>query len=102
MLHVTAFRTSQKISTEPTNDSNNTINPNMSKPPKEVFLIHNGFKKRIPPQSTKPIGSRMFTTHIVLKALKCRFRNAWNTTIKNQRNLVFTVNLKPILQKNAT
>ena len=99
--HVTAFRTSQKVSIKPSNESNNTIDANMSKPPKEDFLIHNGFKKRIPSQSTKPIGSRMFTTHIVLKALKCRFRNSWNTAIKESKKFSFYRELKTNFTKEC-
>ena len=46
-------------------------------PTKENFLFHNGFKKRVPSQVITPRASKQFTTHIIMKALKLRFKESW-------------------------
>jgi hypothetical protein len=98
--HVTAFRRSQKITSQ-VNESKNDNNTFISKPPKEDFLIHNGFKKRIPPQSTKPINSKVFTSHVILKALKYRFRNDWSIAINESKKLSFYRELKTKFTKES-
>jgi hypothetical protein len=98
--HVTAFRTSQKITSQ-AHDSKNDTNPSTSKPPKEDFLIHNGFKKRIPPQSTKPVNSKVFTSHTILKALKYRFKNSWSIATKESKKLSFYRELKTNFTKES-
>ena len=45
--------------------------------PQKHFVIYKGVPKLIPPQSIKPIISRHFTPHIVMKSLKSHFREAW-------------------------
>ena len=85
--HVTTFR---KLN----NTHSKHSSENHSKLPKEDFLIHNGFKKRIPSQSVHPIGSKLFTPHIILKVLKARFRESWGTTINTSRKLQFYRELK--------
>ena len=43
----------------------NTLAKQNHDPHQENFLIHNGFVKRIPTQTIKPIISQSFTTHII-------------------------------------
>ena len=85
--HVAAFR---KRST----NNPKTNSDNHSHVPKEDFLIHNGFKKRIPAQKTRPLGSKTFTPHIITKTLKANFRESWGATINSSRKLKFYINLK--------
>ena len=93
--HVTAYRTLK-------NNHSKLIlqrNPSITKPPKEDFLIHNGFKKQIPPQSTQPNGSKIFTPHVIIKRLKCSFREYWGSCINTSRKLEFYSDLKSKFNK---
>ncbi|NRB81926.1 MAG: RNA-directed DNA polymerase, partial [Saccharospirillaceae bacterium] len=58
------------------------------------FLIHNGFVKRIPSQVLKPIRSQHFTTHLIMKTLKSRFRQIWTHTKDHSPKLEFYSRVK--------
>ena len=95
--HVTAYRTLK-------NNHSKLIperNPSITKLPKEDFLIHNGFKKQIPSQSTQPIGSKIFTPHIITKRLKCSFREYWESCINTSQKLEFYSDLKSKFNKEC-
>ena len=60
----------------------------------ENFLIHNGFVKRIPTQTMKPIKSRSFTPHIILKTLKSHYKESWQLTKTASPKLAFYNRIK--------
>ena len=95
--HVTAFQLQNQKHT------NLTIanQPSPAKPLKENFLIHNGFKKRIPLQTAKPIGSKRFTPHIVLKSLKTVFKESWSSYVKSSSKLEFYRDVKSHFEKES-
>ena len=63
-------------------------------PPKEDFLIHNGFKKRIPQQIITPMGSKLFTPYIILRSLKLNFKDSWSAYLNSSKKLEFYRQLK--------
>ncbi|MCP4459356.1 MAG: hypothetical protein GY816_15245, partial [Cytophagales bacterium] len=92
--HVTAFHQL----------NNNSVQHNLTKPDKpqkEEFLIHNGFKKRIPPQSILPICSKIFTTHIIMKLLKLHFKESWFSVVNTSPKLEFYKEIKPSFIKEG-
>ena len=52
-------------------------------------MIHNGFKKRIPQQNLRPRESNHFTPHIIMKALKRKFKELWHENISSSSKLEF-------------
>ena len=64
-------------------------NPGNHPPPKENFLIHNGFVKKPPIQTISPKSSEHFTNYIILKELKNRFKTFWGLDISSSRKLEF-------------
>ena len=70
--HVAAFR---RLTL--TNNHSTHSRPNISQQEntsKENFLVHKGLKKRIPPQSARPLRSKIFTPYIIIKTLKADFK----------------------------
>ena len=63
-------------------------------PHKEIFLIHNGFKKRIPQQKVTPNISRAFTPHHIMKQLKGSFKSIWRSSINSSSKLHLYSTLK--------
>ena len=53
------------------------------------FLIHNGFARRIPKQTIKPIPCHHFTTYTIIKVLKSHFRETWSLTKGSSSKLEF-------------
>ena len=97
--HITAHHArSRTLAQDPTNrpsQSTATIKPVISSiPARENFLIHNGFKKRLPSQTIKPHGSKTFTPHVIMKSLKTDFKNLWLGQINNSNKLKFYAKLK--------
>ena len=76
--HVTCYR----IRTKKANHSTMNVSP-----PKENFLIHNGFVKKVPTQLIKPNMSQHFTVHHILKTLKESFKKLWQADIAQSRKL---------------
>ena len=70
--HVSAFSTQHQHQKTANHNHNNL-------PPKENFMVHNGFVKRLSSSSQiiKPLKSRHFTPFVIMKSLKNRFREAW-------------------------
>ncbi len=98
--HVAAFRSLNSKKSK--NDGSNSLNhPTPGEPPKENFLIHNGFKKRIPSQSTQPLGSKIFTPYVVMKILKSRFKQSWINCINTSRKLEFYREAKDTFTKES-
>ena len=62
--------------------------------PREDFLIHNGFKKRIPAQTIRPLGSKLFTPYTIMKILKSKFKDSWTCTVTSSPKLEFYSQLK--------
>ena len=94
--HVTAFNVTRG------NKSTNKSTNNHSKPiEKENFLIHNGFKKRLPPQSISPNHSRQFTPFVILKNLKRKFKSSWQSSMNASRKLEFYCSLKSSFTKES-
>ena len=95
--HVAAFR---RLTL--TNNHSTHSRPNSSQQentPKENFLVHKGLKKRIPPQSARPLRSKMFTPYIIIKTLKANYKKSWHTTINASRKLEFYRQLKSKFEK---
>ena len=67
--HVTVFKRSKSQPAPPNN-----------RPPREDFLIHNGFAKYIPKQTTRPRISKLFTPFKIIKNLKSHFKEAWESS----------------------
>ena len=67
----------------------------------ENFLIHNGFKRRLPPQSITPNPCRQFTPFTVLKNLKYKFRVSWKSSLSASNKLEFYHTVKSIFAKEA-
>ena len=95
--HVTAFHLKTKKHLE----SAQNKHPNVIKPPKENFLIHNGIKSRLPLQSTRPLGSKIFTPHVILKSIKTYFKESWCLYINSSQKLDFYRNLKSSFGKES-
>ena len=84
------------------NRNSNVISPDHSrKPPKENFLIHNGFKKRLPPQTKQPNSSGQFTPHVILKAVKTKFKDSWTSYVNSSRKLEFYKAVKSKFAKES-
>ena len=82
MDHVSVHRSVNKTSI---NQSLEVAQPSKQR---ENFLIHNGFKKRIPDHKTaKPHISGHFTPHVILKETKTSFKQHWECYIKTSRKL---------------
>ena len=95
--HVAAFR---RLTL--TNNHSTHSRPNISQQEntsKENFLVHKGLKKRIPPQSARPLRCKMFTPYIIIKTLKANFKKSWHTTINASRKLEFYRQLKSKFEK---
>ena len=88
--HVTAFH----LITNKHNSLSSDLNSKSASPPKEDFLIHNGIRKRIPPQSKTPISSNIFTPHVILKSLKQNFKSKWFSYINSSPKLEFYREIK--------
>ena len=89
--HVTAFNTKMGMQKTQNNTPNN----------KENFLIHNGFKKRYPPQSITPNHSGQFTPFIIMKSLKYKFRASWHSGLIGSNKLEFYRTIKHSFTKEA-
>ncbi len=98
--HFTAFRSLNNKNTknDPVISSNHTT---PAKPPKEDFLIHNGFKKRVPSQSTQPLSSNTYTPHIIMKILKSRLKESWKCCVDASRKLEFYREIKDTFIKES-
>ena len=95
--HITAHnaRTLAQDSTNRPSQSTATIKTAIpSIPTRENFLIHNGFKKRLPSQTIKPHSSKTFAAHCIMKSLKTDFKNHWLAEINNSNKLKFYAKLK--------
>ncbi len=86
--HVTAYRLKTvKDVQKPSKKVNNNAG-------KEDFMLHNGFKKRIPSQNTEPHMSRQFTPHVIIKSLKQTFKSSWLSYINTSSKLEFYKQVK--------
>lgn len=85
--HVTAHSLHRNKNPQKSSSVVNTTKS--SKPTKEDFMYHNGFKKRIPPQSIKPHESKQFTPHVIMKSLKNKFKEFWHENINTSSKLDF-------------
>ena len=83
--HVTAYN---NLSIKANHHISTSLN-RTQRPTREDFLIHNGFKKRIPLQTVKPIMSKIFTKHVIMKSLKNKFKESWRSVINNSNKLEF-------------
>jgi hypothetical protein len=90
--HVTAFNTAK---------CHKSVNNDSKPAEKENFLIHNGFKKRVPPQSINPNQSRNFTPFVILKKLKQKFKISWQSSMNASRKLEFYRTLKASFTKES-
>ena len=80
----------------------NTISPTRPrKPPQENFLVHNGFKKRLPQQTKRPNNSEQFTPHIILKSVKSKFKDSWTSYINSSSKLEFYKSVKFTFAKES-
>ena len=91
--HVTANR-NQKPANSGNIDSQGNSHPRQQTRQKEDFLLHNGFRKRIPPQTAKPAMSKRFTSHVIMKSLKNNFRETWLSEIQKSTKLEFYCTVK--------
>ena len=94
--HVTAhhIRTSNQ-STQHSSQYGSSQKPKtFSKPERENFLIHNGFKKRLPSQRVKPSNSKAFTIHTIMKLLKTHFKGHWLAGVRSSSKLEFYAKTK--------
>ena len=66
---------------------------------KENFLFHNGFKKRIPPQTITPHKSKYFTPHVIRKSLKLNFKQSWLSSVQTSSKLEFYKEVKTEFSK---
>ncbi len=90
--HVTAFNTRNSKHSEASTTKVNSQNTHTSS--KEEFLFHNGFKKRIPQQNVAPSISRNFTSYIIMKALKTKFKESWFSNVQTSSKLEFYKQVK--------
>ena len=91
--HVTAYNSRNIRHCEtPTVDTNQQHHTHT--PVKENFLFHNGFKKPIPPQKVKPNISRHFTSYIIMKNLKTKFKESWLSNVQASSKLEFYKKVK--------
>ena len=93
--HVTAHNLRLNKNSSHTNTSKSAV------PPKEDFMIHNGFKKRIPQQNIKPHESNHFTPYVIMKALKSKFNDLWRENVNTSSKLEFYKLVKPNFTKET-
>ena len=95
--HITAYYSK---TTDPfTNNSAHQDSRLTKKPQKENFLIHNGFRKRIPEQTIKPNKSRIFQSNLILKQLKSSFKITWQKNVSSSSKLSYYSQLKTTFGK---
>ena len=70
--HVTMFKKRNSQRTPVSSAHHQSVSPSLNN-----TIFHNGIVKRIPQQTLKPHPSRSFTPHIILKALKLKFKDTW-------------------------
>jgi hypothetical protein len=85
--HVTAYSLHKNKNHQKSSSLVNTIKS--SRPTKEDFMYHNGFRKRIPRQNIEPHESKQFTPHVIMKSLKNRFKEFWHENINTSSKLDF-------------
>ena len=65
----------------------------------DLFLIHKGVRKLVPPQKKKPQQCNIFKPHIIMKNLKLKFRDLWKLNIGSSSKLEYYRKYKNAFEK---
>jgi hypothetical protein len=68
-------------------------------PQKENFLIHNGFAKKLPAQTLKPLISKHFSAYTIMKRIKTIFKESWTQHKTSSPKLCFYNSVKQVFSK---
>ena len=96
--HVTAYN---NLSIKSSHQTSTPISQSQHITTKEDFLIHNGFKRRLPSQTVKPLLSEIFTKHVIIKSLKFKFKESWSSAINASSKLEFYKKIKQEFTKES-